>query len=494
MLPKWVCEHELFVFEQQQTFIRDRVRTCNTMSKRKREETDDVPISGMKDRAVRIKVSRLKAKVDQGNRSITAALKLARGFERQKLGRRQKEAEKEPHTLLRLREEVIVLKQLDLAGTAEKYLFKQLAKTKRIKESPAFITRYGEDPKIEAPASTAEANVLARLFSSTPVKKVVPDIIKGIYRVLSIDPDGKASSAEIRTKTAKRDETSVRDGKGGDQVNQGNLQPEDDTFDGFSDADNPEMSVEDSGDFSGSENGLMEAYGGRIASGSEESLSDADSKAENNGRRSLDRETLSVSPPTSYISDSEVETQSQRRPRAAPPTDTTFLPSLTMGGYYSGSESDDTEPAYNQGPPLRQERKNRRGQRARQQIAEKKFGQSAKHLQKQAQNPIGKEERNTGWDARKGAVAESERGKGRFAKGRFGKSTGPTGANGEAVNGFKLRDRNSDAPVRSKIRSQAPATKKENNGPLHPSWQAAKKKKEATAANTAFQGKKITFD
>src|SRR5271167_2058658 len=117
------------------------------MPKRKRDDVDAAGDLEIEDQALRIRVSRLKAKVDQGQMSICSALKLARGFERQKLGRRQKAAQHEPKVLLRLREEVIVLKSLDLTNTAKKYLVKQLVKTKRIKESPAFVKVYGDEPE-----------------------------------------------------------------------------------------------------------------------------------------------------------------------------------------------------------------------------------------------------------------------------------------------------------------------------------------------------------
>ena len=112
------------------------------------------------------------------------ALKLARGFERQKLGRRQKSAGEEPHTLLRLREEVIVLKELQLERVARTRLLKYLVKIKRIKEHPAFIKTYGSDPELSHFKPGAETNVVGRLFNSNPVKQALPQITKSIHVVL----------------------------------------------------------------------------------------------------------------------------------------------------------------------------------------------------------------------------------------------------------------------------------------------------------------------
>ena len=108
---------------------------------------------------------------------------------------------------------------------------------------------------------------------------------------------------------------------------------------------------------------------------------------------------------------------------------TTFLPSLTMGGYWSGSESaEDFEEA---------PRKNRRGQRARRQIWEQKYGTKANHLKNQK-------------------TRRSQ------------------------VNEYK--------PVRQPVEKQAVVEDK----PIHPSWEAAKRAKEQKQAQ--FQGKKMVFD
>lgn len=66
------------------------------MPKRKRACLDEVSFDNETlqhdqfDQALRIQASRLEAKFAQGVKQVHCALKLARGFERQKLGRRQK--------------------------------------------------------------------------------------------------------------------------------------------------------------------------------------------------------------------------------------------------------------------------------------------------------------------------------------------------------------------------------------------------------------------
>lgn len=75
------------------------------MPKRKLSDRDSAPGHSLQ-------TIRLSQKFDQGVQLLTRALKTARGFERQKLGRREKTAKSQggDETLKRLAEEVQVLK------------------------------------------------------------------------------------------------------------------------------------------------------------------------------------------------------------------------------------------------------------------------------------------------------------------------------------------------------------------------------------------------
>lgn len=149
------------------------------MRKRKREDLNLGTNDDGGYRALKIRKIRLAAKTEQGKVLLHRALKIARGFERQKLGRRQKAAKENPQELLRLKEEVIVLKQLDLATIAENYLFKQLVRTKRIREGPDFVSLHGKDAesRVKGPKAGAEANVVGRLMNSNPVKEAMPGLM-----------------------------------------------------------------------------------------------------------------------------------------------------------------------------------------------------------------------------------------------------------------------------------------------------------------------------
>ena len=460
------------------------------MPKRKR---DDDGNDADEDRAAKIRKNRFRAKVEQGNKSITSALKFARGFERQKLGRRQKTAKNDPMELLRLKEEVIVLKALDLGQTAEKYLFKQLAKTKRIKQTPTFVAIYGVESVGEAPKPGAEANVVGRLFNSNPIKEVMPAVMRGIMGCLGIETAAasevvkKKGAVEpaVEQKSAMKSRTSKED-----------------EFEGFSEEDDkrdlpPSKSEPRSSDIEDSGDVEMAEYDDRIAS---ESFTDSEGVSSGdfhvppktpNGinHHSIIADDVSLSPsprPPPF----PLPKSSVKAAKAAPKPSgtTTFLPSLMMGGYYSGSDSDgggDGNFASGKDHLQQKQRKNRRGQRARQEIAEKKYGRNANHLKKAA----AKEgtSRDAGWDPRKGAT--EGKGRGREVGNRMGGTNNgkkPTGANGDAVVG--RRDFGAGS-------GKAETRAKEKDGPLHPSWEAAKKRREQRLGTTqAFSGNKITFD
>jgi hypothetical protein len=457
------------------------------MPKRNRDEDEKHEDD---DRAEKIRKNRFRAKIEPSNNSIASALKLARGFERQKLGRRQKTAKNDPKELLRLKEEVIALKALDLGKTAEKYLFKQLAKTKRIKESPTFIAMYGAEPVVEAPKPGAEANVVGRLFNSNPIREVMPAIMKGILGCLGLETAvGSGGGKEIESLELSAKQKAIVKSR----------TSKEDEFKGFSGEDKTDLTPRDleitANDVEESEDDEMVDYDDRLASDSSadsesvtSNIFQATSKALNGTNHQpilADDISLSPSPPPEPVSKSSLK-PAKATPK--PSGTTTFLPSLMMGGYYPGSESDDGRDGYpesGKGILQKKQRKNRRGQKARQEIAEKKYGKNANHLKKE----VAKEGRNRdgGWDARKGATEGTDRGRGFGSRmGGRGNSKKPTGANGDAIVG--RRDFGGG-------RGEAEAKAKEQEGPLHPSWEAAKKRKEQGLGTTAaFTGKKITFD
>ncbi|PYH44157.1 BUD22 family protein [Aspergillus saccharolyticus JOP 1030-1] len=462
-------------------------------------DSDLEPTTNKKDksdsRSLHIQTVRLKQKFSQGVESLSKALKLARGFERQKWKRREKKVKTEgkPGDVERLAEELKILRELDPIKTATKYLYKQLLKTKRIAESATFQEfqeHMGSKLSAEGPQSNFEANVTARLYKSTPVKNVFPGIMDGIRSLLKIDEkkpaaDKKGSSnnekADQRAKKGEKpDPKRVAEEVSGSESEsrQGRSRPQ---------LDDGDVSMDDA------ESVDYAQYDGLLASGSEDEDGedvhetrrqmlgdrgdeDEDGDEENDfDERMLQRRppsdisvSRSPSPEVDEEEESDAPPSKKAKPAqkgsAKPATSTTFLPSLMMGGYWSGSESEaeDIDAAE---PP---KRKNRMGQQARRALWEKKYGAGANHVKQQQQKA--KKGRDNGWDPRKGATDGNRV---------------PIGKSGQGARGRPQHD--GGRPQRG------PAKKPQDDKPLHPSWEAAKKAKEQKAT-AAFAGKKVVFD
>jgi hypothetical protein len=179
---------------------------------------------------------------------------------------------------------------------------------------------------------------------------------------------------------------------------------------------------------------------------------------------SVESRKISVSPSTSPepfadLSDSDTQHAPNRKASA-------FLPSLSAVGYASGSESDASDVNSEIAP-----RRNRRGQRARRAIAEKKHGTKAKHLQTDGSS------RGSGWDARRGAVAAAADRSSRAPRQPPAYATGANAIPKQAEPSMQI------------------ARERDDKGPIHASWAAKKQQKAAEKNSTQkFQGKRIVFD
>lgn len=147
------------------------------------------------------------------------------------------------------------------------------------------------------------------------------------------------------------------------------------------------------------------------------------------------------------------------------------LPELASG-YYSGGSEDEEDFDGDDDDVVKEatsQRKNRRGQRARQKIWEKKFGRDAKHVKAE------KEKIATEREIRQQEYEERCRKRELKAK-----LAAPSGSNV-----LPLGERGTHVPGQV---AAPPAPQK-----MHPSWEA-KKLAEEKQKNTKFTGKKITFD
>jgi hypothetical protein len=305
------------------------------------------------------------------------------------------------------------------------------------------------------------------------VQKDIPGIMAGIKKLLRLDdaPNGTAKKEENKKDTAAKkarkdqsdseseSEAATSKSRRGEQVSRS------------------EQDMDISGsDESGDED--ISQFTSRLAPDSDadsESGDEEDLVADDNDIS----DSISRSPSPSFSTSDSPQPKKVKgvKGSSAPVQSTTFLPSLMHGGYWSGSEEATDEEGAG-GKPVR---KNRMGQQARRALWEKKFGASANHV-KQEQIAAKYGGRDNGWDTKRGATDGARGGRG----GRGGRRGGFGDGFGRPHHG----DDSAGAPA-GKFAGK-PKPSKDDEGPLHPSWEAKRKAKEQTTA--AFAGKKVTFD
>ncbi|KAI1422569.1 Bud-site selection protein [Xylaria sp. FL1777] len=488
---------------------------------------------------------------------LLRALKLVKGYERQRLSKRLREAD--PTKTARLEREVLVLKNLDLQQVAQVHLCSSLLRIKAVAESPDLPADIKPVPKPELSEEEMSAlhNVTSALCNRKQVKDVIDEVIIGTCIALRVPmPEKKTKSKSKEKPTTGRStaravgtEEKVRDSEDLDSLaddesedaepkitesKSTNLKQAKSKKAESKDTEEPRAEklqllkrkveiAEDEEDleshtrsetsegvaFEGfsdheAEENMFSKYEELVGGSSDENESDEgldddddesdrrDSKARFFQKLALD--DISLSSEASYDSDDSDEALAppSKKVKAVKPIsfdagNSAFLPSL-MGGYISGSESaSDVDVA----PSMR---KNRRGQRARQAIWEKKYGDKAKHFGKE------KDSRNVGWDMKRGAVDDTSKPWKRGVANPFEKNH---------VHPDRLRHMKSEGDRQDRRYSRGqqdrnqsfqaeaprprPPPKRDDTGPLHPSWAAAKKAKEGVQ-KVEFKGKKVTFD
>lgn len=407
----------------------------------------------------------VREKLDHSKKILQRALKLAKGFERQKLGKRLKLAQSKNEDVSRINREIEAWKGVELSEAAENYLYARLSKIKRLVESgllPEDVLRGRKEKEgLSEEEKTALNNVTSGMYNMKCVKEAMEEVLRGLYLAMGIP-----MPEEVRTgKKGKKEEEEAPKGilkaskmEAEEALPIQNEEAEGPAWDGFESGEENRSRVKEEGNEDMDSEDLSR-YDALLGS------SDSDASEDDNIIQRPTSKTstkdLSVSPSPS-ASPPPPTKHPKSKPKSAPPKSTTFLPSL-LGGYFSGSESasdiEDARPA---------PRKNRPGQMARRAIAEKKFGQRANH--------IASGQPKVAEMGKKGREAKERNEKGWNKQGRD-----PTFSRGTGDNAIEVKQR------------KRGAGRKDDVGVLHPSWQAAKAAKEAKQT-VAFAGKKVTFD
>lgn len=334
----------------------------------------------------------------------------------------------------------------------------------------------------------AISNVTARLYNMKPVKDAMSQIMGSIYAILGIQNPSpttkskgtersvlghkggeRARSAEhnIEEDVGGRESPSPDKGFGAYEVptHLATLQP---YLNSKSDLESDDMHESDARDALavGSSDEESNADVNRTTTNVDLNSSPGILEQPHNTSTALSPFSQSPSPPLRPKKSTKQVQQGSSKPGS------TFLPTL-MGGYWSGSESaTDVEDTSTR-------KKNRPGQQARRALWEKKFGAKANHLKGQASG----KSRDKDWDPRRGARGAGES---HFTRDK-------AAGRGDNAVFVKNRGQSSDenaVAVKSRARGMG---KKDDAGPLHPSWEAAKKAKESKQT-AAFQGKKTVFE
>ncbi|KXX73600.1 Protein bud22 [Madurella mycetomatis] len=458
------------------------------------------------------------------------ALKTVRGFERQRQSKRLRDAKSTAEKKARIENEIAVLKSLDLQQTAHAHLCSSLVRLKPIAESdklPGEIKAGVPKPELTNEEKAALHNVTSSLYNRPEVKSVVEKAIEEVCNAVGVAVPEKKGRARGKDRpegadNPRRDEEGAKkhqesrgvseggkvkgkeregpkkvadgedhgieeeeeekavsqldallglgsDEEGDDEEEEEVLvkgrtrkstaaakdldpmeitsEEEVDEQDDDDDLDSVQVTSDEGSDDEDVFEGFSDLDEGNQDGTANEDISDGESSVSSMAR----------SPPAEKAATSKKPPKTKTR-------DSTFLPTL-MGGYISGSESEASD--IDVAPP----RKNRRGQRARQAIWEKKYKEQAKHLQKQATKG-----RDAGWDLKRGAV------------------DGDSKPWKRGIRNPLLDKPKGSGSAQPPPKREPPKRTRDDSGPLHPSWEAKRLARERERMAAPYQGRKITFD
>lgn len=226
---------------------------------------------------------------------------------------------------------------------AEYHLRKTLLEDELFRSHPDLVTDH-ERPPIPQEDRDLLTNLLGRLYSTAVVKSAMTTSLNIIHRAAGIENTGNQG---------------IRSSKHSDQLKRSSDSP----------------SVRETKSPSSS---LFIRSDAPIPEGLTEEEEEEEEESEN--AIAFDQEQSS-NVPHKHVELDESEDEAEDYDRHLP-IKTTFLPSLSAG-YIPASDDSDPDEELESFAPMKQPRKNRRGQRERRGIWEKKYGKNARHLQKE---------------------------------------------------------------------------------------------------------------
>ncbi|KAJ3481999.1 hypothetical protein NLG97_g7685 [Lecanicillium saksenae] len=140
---------------------------------------------------------------------ISRALKEAKGYERQRMSKRQREADASAEKKAKLEREINVLKSLDLHHTARAHLYSSLLKIKSIanhEDLPEQLKKGIAKPELAEDERVVLHNVTSGLYNRDSVKKAVDKAIIFVCEALDLTVPEKGKKGK-RERKGKPEET-----------------------------------------------------------------------------------------------------------------------------------------------------------------------------------------------------------------------------------------------------------------------------------------------
>ncbi|ODN80731.1 hypothetical protein L202_02892 [Cryptococcus amylolentus CBS 6039] len=427
-----------------------------------------------------VDLDQLSKRVPQALKSLHPAFKQAKTFETRRLIKkikflRSKESKDNKEEIENLESQLALIHGISLHSLAQTHLLSKLRKHPRLKQTPLPSSITSQFTLLqssnEAAGSTSNAAVLTgkaenRLTSAKGVAEKVKSVLAWVTgeegAKLVADKKGVAKSKPVKKNAQAASDSEDDQG----MFDEGLSRQIANGSDEESDSDDELAQQHRAADAAGWESGSVP--------GGEDSDADSDDSDAIPVRPA--KRTKASSPPAK--APKAPKPAKKEKPSKADLASSVFLPSLAVG--FTRGDDGDSDPDLDDDPngvagreqPVR---KNRRGQRARQAIWEKKYGKGAKHVVRQREEEKIEEEK-----ARKRAADRARpRDSGWGNKG---------GASGSAA----------PAPVSAAPRAapSAAAPQAQAGGQnLHPSWEAAKlRKQKMEAVAAAKPSQKIVFD
>lgn len=404
-------------------------------TKRKRQpQTDETNIG-----------TKLEKKLHHDAREVRKAAKKAKTFEMQKILKKMKDARRkgDDNAVKDIEAQHMALKQLDPGPIADSALSTKIRKDKFLSQDhnlqSAMSKSLSSNLFASAVPGSAAGIVQSRLLSSKVLAVDVSRIIEGLRRLLNPAErvySAEADSAEVSPSRKKKQKT---------QQNEGlpKVPPVD------TPEDEPRANLEDDGWESGTVSDSDHFVQGD--SGVDEGSDEEDSTSDGGDGLPVPRE------------------RSSRGKSKA--TQSAFLPSLSVGFIRGDSDTDFSDSEERAADTAK---KNRRGQRARRAIWEKKFGRHANHVMKQ------KASNRPDAPSSIAVVRQHQR---QHRNGNHDSDGAP----------FSDRRQNTRIPDKNRYEASARLVlgNRKDEKSLHPSWEA--KKKQQNVAIVPAQGTRIVF-